>query len=450
MPTRLAAGLEPKLLPAPGARFTPNCGSPVPGSPDSAIEGYHTRTALSRDWEQFGGKIARVAQQSKSEERGRRSELVRQSIVENARIDSSYIVMNCLATVVACYGLLLGSTAVVIGAMIIATLLGPIMGIALSIVDGNQRLLRTSVLAETFGVALVIGLAILVGRVHREIPMTTEIISRTQPNFFDLMVALGGGAAGAFATVSEKVSSAIVGVAVSTALVPPLAASGLCLARGEGMLAWGAFVLFVTNLVAIQLASSIVLWAHGYHGLLRDKWTNWRMLLRNSPSLLLTVILAVGLTVNLTSKVADQLYENKVRTALQSALGTFPGVRLADLWIEERRDKVVIMAVVRAPYSLSPDTVANLEREVPTSGGRRIELHVRSVLTKEATAREYLHEPVQPRPSAQAPDDESELTPPKLGGSDGAVEVQGRTPSRRAPEGEAASPESPGSSGDAP
>ncbi len=125
-----------------------------------------------------------------------RKKAIRQSIRENAAFTVPYVTMNALATVVACYGLLQNSTAVVIGAMIIAMLLGPISGIALALVSGDNALLVKALLAEVGGVLVVLGVAFCIGKIHQDLPLTAEILSRTSPNILDLMIALadGGGA----------------------------------------------------------------------------------------------------------------------------------------------------------------------------------------------------------------------------------------------------------------
>jgi len=151
--------------------------------------------------------------------------------------------MNVLATVIACYGLFENSPAVVIGAMIIAMLLGPISGVALGLVERNNPLLRRALSTLAGGVSVVYGTAFLVGLVHSEFPLTGEIYTRTAPNLMDLLIALGGGAAGAYAMVSPRLSVAAVGVAISTALVPPLSSSAICVARGEYRLGLGALLL---------------------------------------------------------------------------------------------------------------------------------------------------------------------------------------------------------------
>lgn len=114
-------------------------------------------------------------------------------------------------------------------------------------------LLRKSLITVIVGVSLVVLVGFVVGWLHKDQPLTTEILSRTQPTSMDLMIALAGGTAGAYAMVSPHLSVAVVGVAVATALVPPLAASGILFANGEIQLGFGALLLAVTNIIAIQL-----------------------------------------------------------------------------------------------------------------------------------------------------------------------------------------------------
>ncbi len=317
---------------------------------------------------------------------------IRLKISRNSTTTVPFVTMNALAAVVASYGLLAGSSAVVIGAMIIATLLGPITGLALAMVDGNNRLLRRALTTEAIGVAIVLALAILIGTIHQALPLTDEILSRTAPSVLDLVIALAGGAAGAYATVSSKVSVGLVGVAISTALVPPLAACGICLARGETQLAMGGFVLFFTNLVAIQVASSVVMWLHGLHEITVKQENRRLYFLRNGISAFLLLLLFVALSINFTNTIASQRYQTEVREELQRSMNELPGVYLADLRFGQKNDLMIITAVIRAPYSFDPGGVKSLEERLMKLSDRKIELHVRTILIKETTGSGYLHE----------------------------------------------------------
>ena len=121
------------------------------------------------------------------EPQAQEQETVRRKIHEGAALSIPYLVMNALAAVVASYGLLENSTAVVIGAMIIALLLGPITGIALALVDGDQSLLRKALLAEVSGVLLVLVIGFLIGKLHEGVSPGSEIMGRTAPNILDLV-----------------------------------------------------------------------------------------------------------------------------------------------------------------------------------------------------------------------------------------------------------------------
>lgn len=317
---------------------------------------------------------------------------IRRAIHSQSLLSQPYFLMNALATIVASYGLLADSTAVVIGAMIIALLLGPIMGLALAMVDGDVQLLRRALTAELVGAAMVLAIGFVIGEIHYNLPITNEILSRTQPNILDLMIALAGGAAGAYATISPRVSAGLVGVAISTALVPPLASSGICLAHGLIPQAFGAFLLFATNLVAIQFSSSIVLLAFGFKKLTvrdPDEKGFWQ---RVAIDAVLIIALGIFLYFQLTNTVARRNYEEEVKNRLMAALKPIPGAFLAETRFVDQGDKQIIVAVVRAPNSLTPDQTAEIEKQLPFFKNHPNELHIRSLLTKETVSTGYLHE----------------------------------------------------------
>lgn len=320
---------------------------------------------------------------------------IRDSIAGNAGFDRPFITMNALAAIVACYGLLANSSAVVIGAMIIATLLGPISAFSLALVDGELALQRRALSALFGGTLLVLGISFIIGVISREVPLTREILARTEPTILDLAIAVAGGAAGTYAVISRRFSANLVGVAVATALVPPLAVVGLCTARGLHEMALGAGLLFGMNLLGIQAASSLVLWVNGFHKILNQHQSSQRLLVRNLVSPLLLVGLGVSLTASFIQTLAEQRFETEIRDHLQQALRAYRGVHLADVRFDEfleEGEPQRVFCVVRTPYSLGPDKVAALQKQLPASEGRPVQLHVRSVLTSETTVEGYVHQ----------------------------------------------------------
>lgn len=309
---------------------------------------------------------------------------VRENIRNGAALSSAYLLMNVLAATIATYGLFANSPAVVISAMIVAVLLGPIVGVSLALVDIDKRLLVKSLTSLLAGVTGVMVTAFLIGTIHRGMPITNEILIRTAPNLLDLMVALAGGAAGAYATVSPRLSIAVVGVAIAVALVPPLSAAGILFARGEIDLAFGALLLVFTNMVAIQFASSVVLWLTGFRRISRTSGLSLLAFVQgNAISIVILFAMAVLFTTSLQRVVARQLYETSVRSTLQEEIKDSVGSHLVEVRFDETvPGRNIIRAVIRGPHPPSAAQVATLEAKLPSPPRRTIvELRIRFVET---------------------------------------------------------------------
>jgi uncharacterized hydrophobic protein (TIGR00271 family) len=174
-----------------------------------------------------------------------------------------------LSAVIASYGVVSDSTAVVIGAMIVAPMMTPIMAISLAVVSGDSKNIVRSFLIAVAGTALVVGSSLLLAGIlpgSLSVTGNSQVASRTAPRMIDLVIALAAGAAGAFATSREDVSDALPGVAIAVSLVPPLAVVGVALSARQMGDAWGALLLFLTNFLAIVAAGLIVFAVMGYGG----------------------------------------------------------------------------------------------------------------------------------------------------------------------------------------
>ncbi|QOD13484.1 TIGR00341 family protein [Psychrobacter sp. 28M-43] len=288
---------------------------------------------------------------------------VRVRIEANALPSKMYFIMNILSAIIASYGLVTNSAAVVIGAMLVAMMLGPITGIALAIIDHRMPLLRKSLFTVIIGVSLVVLVGFIVGWLHKDQPLTAEILSRTQPTSMDLMIALAGGTAGAYAMVSPHLSVAVVGVAVATALVPPLAASGILLANGEMQLGLGALLLAATNILAIQFTNALVLWVLGFRRLVDDDYksnTYLTFLQRNAVTLLLLGGLGAYLTINLQTNAKQQVFESSVKEAINNYF-IDQGNVLTNTQFDTLDDNQVVRAIVRGETLPSSYDVRQIE-----------------------------------------------------------------------------------------
>lgn len=188
-------------------------------------------------------------------------------VERNARLDLNFIVLVFLSTVVAAIGLIESNVAVVIGAMVIAPLLGPNLAFGLGTALGDVSLMRKSVLTNATGIALAVALSVGIAMIWPFGPfdvLSPEIASRTQVGLDSVALALASGAAAAL-SLTTGLSSVLVGVMVAVALLPPAVTLGLMLGHGNFNLAFGAGLLLAVNLVCVNLACKVVFMIKGIH-----------------------------------------------------------------------------------------------------------------------------------------------------------------------------------------
>jgi uncharacterized hydrophobic protein (TIGR00271 family) len=175
-----------------------------------------------------------------------------------ARWNIDFMMMMCLSTAIASLGLIQNSTAVVIGAMVVAPLMTPLIGAGLALVQGNTIFFRDSIKAMGFGIGAALLISLFLGFLVPMEELTPELIARGAPTIIDLGVAFLSGAAAAYAVARPSLLGALAGVAIAAALVPPLATVGISLAEGVWEISEGAAILFATNLVAIILGAAFI------------------------------------------------------------------------------------------------------------------------------------------------------------------------------------------------
>lgn len=180
---------------------------------------------------------------------------------------SQFWVLLALSATIAAGGVVGDATPAVIGAMIVAPLATPIYGVALATVMGSSRHLRAALALLVGGIAINILIGVVIGAVTSQVmPLDAnpQIVGRTAPRVLDLLVATATGIAGSFALIRRDVSNILAGVAIAISLVPVLAVVGIALGAGRLDLAWGALLLFLTNVAAILIAGTITFGAAGY------------------------------------------------------------------------------------------------------------------------------------------------------------------------------------------
>ncbi len=308
---------------------------------------------------------------------------IRASIAQMSDPGPAFYVMVVLSTTIAAFGLLADSTAVVIGAMLVAPLMGPIFGMALGVTVNDRKLFTDATIGEVFGAALVVVLAGGIATLFPHAEFGREILSRTEPNLYDLVVAFASGLAGAYALVDRRLSPALPGVAIATALVPPLTASGLCFAEGHTQQGIGALLLFVANLLAIETASSLIFRFSGLKPQ-RETRRTLRSLAREF-GLRALLILVVGLYLgkSLLSFVSDRRLHERAGEIVGARVARLAGARLDELQIAADDDTTLMTAIVITPREIEARQVASIQSDLRSELDLDVRLIVRSVIARD-------------------------------------------------------------------
>ena len=212
--------------------------------------------------------------------------------------DFDFFALMVLSTVIAAIGLEQNSAAVVIGAMLVAPLMTPLLGLGLALVQGNPVLAKISLRSVILGLGVSLMVGFLTGLLTPgfEEP-TREMLGRGGPGMLDLFVAFASGLAAAYASSRPGLLAALPGVAIAAALVPPIATSGLALSLGDFHLAFGALLLFVINMVTIVLASMVSLWVVGLRRV--GKASRWSL---TAVGILMLAVVALGVYLSVRSE----------------------------------------------------------------------------------------------------------------------------------------------------
>jgi uncharacterized hydrophobic protein (TIGR00271 family) len=260
----------------------------------------------------------------------------------------SFFILVALSTLIAAFGLVMNSTAVIIGAMLVAPLMTPILGLALSMVRGDTGLMALALRAEVAGVVVAVVAAALLGLAVPYFEETPEMLGRTHPNLYDLMVAVFAGIAGAYALVNEKLSPVLPGVAISTAIVPPLANVGLSLSLGAFHGAWGSFLLFLINFLSILLVSSAVFF---FAGMAEEIHTRKGVVMarRFGVAVIGFLVVDVFLSLELFGLLEQRRLANNIREALGIELAAYAVSDLERLLQRDEGDRILVLADVNSP-----------------------------------------------------------------------------------------------------
>jgi uncharacterized hydrophobic protein (TIGR00271 family) len=300
---------------------------------------------------------------------------MRETMSNGARPGVNYFVLIVLSCIIATLGLLLDSGAVVIGAMLVAPLMSPILAFSLGLVLGDVRLIRLSIEAVFKGVALAVIIAIFIGLLSPFKELTGEIMARTQPTLLDLAVALASGMAGAYALARKDVSAALPGVAIAAALMPPLGVVGLGLSLGNAQVTGGALLLFVANIASISLAGAIVFMLVGIRPQTWRPETQQQIWRRLGGFVLLLLVIAVPLAIIMDGIMKDTAARQTIQEVLEAQVA-FDGGELREFEYRANSDGIVVVATIRLAHSLEQTAVDATAAALSERLGRPVSLEM--------------------------------------------------------------------------
>ncbi|WP_129590175.1 TIGR00341 family protein [Gloeocapsopsis dulcis] len=290
-----------------------------------------------------------------------------EGLLEESSLERIYIILIVGSCVIATFGLLSNSAAVIIGAMIVAPLMLPIRGMAFGALEGNFRLFRTGLISIIAGTLLAITISWLIGMSVGLAEFGGEIVSRSRPTLLDLGIAVAAGGVSGFAKVEPKISPTLAGTAISVALMPPICVIGLGLSQANWSLSFGATILYFTNLLGITLSCMLIFLATGYTPLYRAKkaltWT-----------IALTVVLLVPLGISFFQLTRQARLEVSLQRALLNRTITFQRLVFINSNVNWLSNPPVVRLNVRSRDPVTPRQVELLEEFLAREMGQRFTL----------------------------------------------------------------------------
>ncbi|MEB3230378.1 MAG: DUF389 domain-containing protein, partial [Leptolyngbyaceae bacterium] len=290
---------------------------------------------------------------------------LRGSLLEDSKFSLNFLVLLISSCLIATFGLMINSMAVIIGAMIIAPLMLPLRGFAFAAIEGDRELLRISAVSISLGTLLGILVSAAAGFLIGIPAFGSEVLTRTQPTLIDLMIAIVAGAVSSYAKIRPEVGDAIPGTAIAVALMPPLCVVGLTLSQGQWNYCSGAFLLYCTNLLGINLACTLVYALAGY----TRPDNEFSRTLSWGVGVILMVILIIPLGVSSLRLVRQSRLNHSIQTIISSsAVLSRQDIELIETRIFWRSSTIEL--VVRSVETITPDEVDIVEEAIALEAGR--------------------------------------------------------------------------------
>lgn len=299
------------------------------------------------------------------------AETLRWNARRQATTTIDYVTLLSLSAILSTLGLIQDSVAVIIGAMLVAPLLGPLSAMSIGLVTARTALLRRGAITLAVGSLAAMVLSWLVGLLLPVAAPTPQMLLRGQPTLLDVGIASASGIVGAYATARKDVPAALAGVAIAAALVPPLSTVGLGIAFGDAGLTGGALLLYLVNIASVVTTGAAAFLWFGLRPVEQDHATGRRVT---------SAVLAAGLTfVVVTTAVAlvqAQRVERAARLDVEQQLTFDDDLELVDVEVVSDEDGTLVTATVRSERDPTPDELREAQEQLEADLGTDVELEV--------------------------------------------------------------------------
>jgi uncharacterized hydrophobic protein (TIGR00271 family) len=314
--------------------------------------------------------------------RFRSREEIYQDIYENRQFNLTYFLMLVMGCLIALFGLLENSPAVIIGAMLISPLMWPILSCGLALTTADWTLGKKALRNVGFSILETIIIAMLATWLIPLKSVTPEILARTSPNLMDLLIAMFSGLAGTLAICSSQSGLTIIpGVAVAVAVMPPLATIGYGISTHQWGITRGSFLLFFTNLMAIVISANIVFFFMGFRSRQKPIGAGRHLLFRYRVPLawLILIVLSIPLMQTLIRAAQQVSLRNEIARSLSEHLERTEKAQLSTFNLHRQGKVLAVEATVRTAVFIKPERIKELESALSTRLGRSVQLRVDQV-----------------------------------------------------------------------
>ena len=303
-----------------------------------------------------------------------------QSMFESSHMDIEYGSLLLLAGLIALFGLLQNSAAVIIGAMLISPLMNPILSAALALLLGDGKMGKRAATLLVVSVLAAIGTTWIVALMIPLKQATPEILARTQPNLLDLFIAVLSGLAGTLALRSSSIAMTILpGVAIAVAVVPPLSVVGYGLSTGQSSIAGGAFLLFITNLVSIIISAAVVFRLMGFRPRWEAEQGRWKLKYRLGISAVVLITLSIPLFLTLRKVAIEVAIRSSVRQILSTAFQKNVG-SISHLNFSHVQNGLLIQATLETTQYVDPKAIESVQTDLKHRFGSDTKLRINQIL----------------------------------------------------------------------